>query len=133
MRPVDQTILDSNRGNCFTACIASILELPLNAVPHFVLFGDEWWDAFLAWLAELGLSASIYPTSDDAYVPPGWTIAGGPSKRFAGRMHACVALDGIVVHDPHPSRDGLPEGIAHYIVIHGPNREYEWFNGIGDP
>ena len=129
MRAVDQTILDSTTGNCFTACVASILELPLNAVPHFVLYGDEWWDVFLTWLAELGLSATFYTSGDD-YVPPGWTIAGGPSKRFAGKMHACVALDGVVVHDPHPSRDGLPQGIVEYVVMHGPNRQYAWFNGV---
>jgi multidrug efflux pump subunit AcrB len=52
-------------------------------------------------------------------LPPGYSIAGGPSLRFAGRMHACVALDGIVVHDPHPSREGLPFGIASYVVIYG--------------
>jgi len=61
-------------------------------------------------------------------VPRGYSIAAGPSKRFAGRMHACVALDGIVVHDPHFSREGLPYGIAEYLVIHGTAREVLWFS-----
>jgi hypothetical protein len=125
VRPVDQTTYGINDGNCFSACLASILEMPLEEVPSFL---GPYWDNFLPWLAARGLSASLYRRD---YVPPGYSIAGGPSKRFAGRMHACVAYDGIVVHDPHPSRDGLPNGIVEYVVIHGPRRENLWFNGAG--
>jgi hypothetical protein len=118
MRPVDQTTYGVNDGNCFSACLASILEISIEGVP---LFLGPYWDDFLPWLADRGLSASLYRRDD--YVPQGYSIAGGPSKRFAGRMHACVAFNGVVVHDPHPSRDGLPNGIAEYVVIHGPRRE----------
>ncbi len=125
MHPVDQTTYGPNDGNCFSACLASILEIPLAEVP---LFLGAYWDDFLPWLADRGLSASIYRSTD--YVPPGFSIAGGRSKRFAGRMHACIAYDGIVVHDPHPSRDGLPAGVTEYVVIHGPDRESMWFSGV---
>ena len=112
MRPVDQTLHGINDGNCFAASVASILELPLGAVPH--TFGVN--DAFLRWLAVHGLSATLYDAA--GYVPRGYSIAAGPSLRFAGRMHAVVAFDGKVVHDPHYSREGLPLGIVEYVVIH---------------
>lgn len=114
MRPVDQTRYGILDGNCFSACLASILEIPLGEVPHF--WGPRWPD-FLQWLADRGLAMTLYHKR--LYVPPGYSIAGGPSVRFAGQMHACVAFDGLIIHDPHPSREGLPLGVAEYVVIHG--------------
>jgi hypothetical protein len=125
--PVDQTTYGLHDGNCFSACLASILEIPIAGVPVFL---GPYWDDFLPWLAERGLGASLYRKSE-SYVPPGYSIAGGPSKRFAGKMHACVAYDGTIVHDPHPSRDGLPYGVKEYVVIHGLNGEGRWFNCVG--
>jgi len=127
MRPVDQTTYGIHDGDCFSACVASILEISIEDVP---LFLGPHGDAFLPWLADRGLSASLYERRRGDRVPRGFSIAGGPSERFAGRMHACVALDGIVVHDPHPSRDGLPSGVTEYVVIHGPGREPMWFSGV---
>jgi hypothetical protein len=108
--PVDQTTYGLHDGNCFSACLASILEIPIAGVPVFL---GSYWDDFLPWLAERGLGASLY------------------RKRFAGKMHACVAYDGTIVHDPHPSRDGLPYGVKEYVVIHGLNGEGRWFNCVG--
>lgn len=124
MIPVDQTTYGPNDGNCFSACIASILEVPLASVPRvYNLDGD-----LLRWLATQVLSATLYDAS--IYMPPGYAIAAGPSLRFAGRMHACVAYDGRVVHDPHPSRDGLPFGVVDFVVIHGSGGKAMWFNAL---
>ncbi len=127
MRPVDQTTYGRHDGNCFSACLASILEISIEEVP---LFLGPYWDDFLPWLKDRGLWASLYRRSE-GHVPPGYSIAGGPSKRFAGKMHACVAYNGMVVHDPHPSRDGLPYGVEEYVVIHGFDGKSRWFNGVG--
>ncbi len=127
MRPVDQTTYGPYDGNCFSACLASILEIPIDEVP---LFLGAYWDGFLPWLREHGLWVSFYRRSERR-VPLGYSIAGGRSMRFAGRMHACVAYDGMIVHDPHPSRDGLPYGIEEYVVIHGSDGKSRWFNGVG--
>src|SRR5215471_12277424 len=103
MRPVDQTTYGINDGNCFSACVASILEISLDQVPRF--FGPT--ADFFRWLAPQGLSATLFKSANN-YIPRGYAIAAGPSLRFAGRLHACVVYDGSVVHDPHYSRDGLP-------------------------
>jgi hypothetical protein len=117
VRPVDQTSYGFNTGDCFSACLASILEIPIDVVP---LFLGPHHTSFLPWLARLGLGATRYTPPQYTYLPQGYSIAAGPSKRFGGRLHACVAYNGSVVHDPHPSRDGLPLGVTEYVVIHTP-------------
>jgi hypothetical protein len=48
--------------------------------------------------------------------PPGYHIATGKSPR-SDQVHAVVALDGRIVHDPHPSRAGLDGAIASWIIF----------------
>jgi hypothetical protein len=113
MQSIDQTTYGPTHGNCISACIASILEIPIETVPFFI--DEHWWPRFTWWLAARGLAATEISASCP---PPGFSIAFGPSTRLAGRGHACVAFDGVVVHDPHPSREGLPI-VSHYVVLHG--------------
>lgn len=130
---VDQTTFGA-QGNCFSACIASILELPLVDVPYFMGDppDDEWWGRTIAWLADRGLDASYYKFDmRDPDAPPGYTIVSGRSPRHATRLHACVARDGVLVHDPNPRRHGL-RSITDYIVIHGPDRMPMWFNRLDE-
>src|SRR5262245_45006179 len=54
MKPVDQTVFGLPHGNCFAACVASVIELPIEKVPNFVLEGDRWFDAAAEWLDERG-------------------------------------------------------------------------------
>jgi len=58
VKPVDMTIL-GRQGDCWRACIASIVEVPIEVVPHFMLDADldggGWAQARAAtdlWLAE---------------------------------------------------------------------------------
>lgn len=40
MKPVYQTIFDKTQGNCVSAVLASLLEIPLEDVPHFSAITD---------------------------------------------------------------------------------------------
>jgi len=51
----------------------------------------------------------------DLAVPKGYAIASGPGPR--GVDHSCVALDGEIIHDPHPSRDGVKFIEAYEVLI----------------
>lgn len=124
MKPVKQTITDSTKGNCFSACIAAVLELPLESVPNFC--GDygelEYWGRLQSWLGErFGLFAVEVPVYRDrpfiAGVPSGvYMIASGVSPRHAPKLHSVVGrivdsrksgeLRWEYVHDPHPDHDG---------------------------
>ena len=71
MIPVFQTILaDPERadghnaegiaGNCYQAALASVLELPLEQVPHFAQDGVHWCESSGEWLTARGLVRSFY-------------------------------------------------------------------------
>ncbi len=106
MIPVDQTTFGVPDGNCFSACVASLLEMPIDQVPHF-MSADSWLDALAEWLLPLGLYPVFFRVatcSEDQWRPQGFYILGGESARGP---HAVVARGHKVVHDPHPSRVGL--------------------------
>lgn len=120
MTPVDQTIVHDPEsgaiGNCMQAAIASILDLPLDDVPHFAqLYEDpkECGDALFAWLVErriLWLQLDLdQPLPDD--MP---CLMYGDSPR--GLPHLVVCVGSEMVHDPHPSREGLSEALGVWIL-----------------
>lgn len=94
MKPVIQ----EGRSDCFRACVASILELPLATVPD--ADGADWLDGYNTWLAARGLALVVVPPSGGV-IPQGYAIgvanAGSPD-----RDHAVVLHDGKIVHDPSP-------------------------------
>ena len=122
MTPVFQTltISENGQGNCFNACIASLLDLSLQDIPN-ILPKDpgDWRERWRYWLAEQGYKRETHsPLSP----PEGYSIAVVLTDRVypenhdkAGQKiyHACIALDGKVVHDPFPGRSIITE-IIHY-------------------
>ena len=104
MKPVDQTVFTKGDGDCFPACLASILELPLSGVPCFL--GDDWHARYEEWLGALGMGMVSLATVDglgESWRPPGYSILAAQSPRW-DCLHAVVALNGEVVWDPHPGR-----------------------------
>jgi hypothetical protein len=55
MTPVYQTIVDPGKGNCLQAVVASLLDLHLDDVPHFISFEDKWFEAYFNFLEEKGI------------------------------------------------------------------------------
>lgn len=138
MRRVYQRIVDAGRGDCMTACLASILDLPYTAVPPFVAQAydmgqpHKWHALMCRWLKarKLGLVCLKF---DDLY---DWRTLVGiramlsvPSQRFAGQTHAVVGTwvdqpgGGIQVkicHDPNRLNKPYPPDVrpsyVRYIV-----------------
>lgn len=114
MIPVVQTDTTPGTGNCLAACIASILELPLEEVPN--PHTPDWQAIWRDWLRRRGLSLLTWEIPEDytswseeelrAHLP-GYCMVAVDSPRFAGKLHSVVTFDGQVVHDPHP--DGLAD------------------------
>ncbi len=101
--------LFGEQGNCFSTCIASILELPLKDVPHFCDF-DDWLGETNAWLRERGLCYLEMPypydrSGSELIAGLGYHLIHGLGPR--GLLHSCVGYAGKIVHDPHPSDAGL--------------------------
>lgn len=121
MTPVIQEFLveaqnGSKRGDCLRATVASLLDLPLSEVPHFVQIdadgGPHWLHHLTDWLHQRGfaLYEHVDPEPGEHY------IATGPSPRsyypgtgVVASIHATVYRDEQLVHDPHPSGVGLCE------------------------
>jgi hypothetical protein len=121
VKPVDQTTFGSPGGNCLSACIASLLELPIDYVPYFgppdrVGTGEEWMANIARWLVPRGFYLIVLEYMPDAPVP-GLHIQGGMSER--GLKHAVIAEGSRIVHDPHPSRAGLtrPEDVQILVPL----------------
>ena len=114
MTPIKQTKLhsESQRGNCFAAAIASVLDMPLHAIPKFeeCKKEGEWQKVLFDWLYLIGWDVEI----DYKKAPKGFSIAGGTSIR--GIKHAVVVKDGEFIHDPHPSNDFI-ETVDEYWVF----------------
>lgn len=104
MKPVDQNRFGAGEGNCFSACVASILELDLDDVPFFM--GEpDWGEALLKWCASRGI---IVDFSTQFPAPAGeFCIVGGRSPRLPEGGHAVIMRDGALIHDPHPDRTGI--------------------------
>jgi hypothetical protein len=107
-------------GNCYQAAIASVLELDLDDVPHFIaLHKDEWWIETVKWMNARGKGVAWIPIEDglDSGIRPiGYHLMNGKSPR-GDYGHEVVGLDGKVVHDPHPSGDGI-ESVVGWTIIY---------------
>lgn len=120
------------KGNCYTACIASIVGRPIADFAEFEEAYGLWADSCeeeepdyklrTKYIEVLGRMGWIALTIDPGFswnphglVPFGYSIASGPGPR--GFDHSCVACNGVVIFDPHPSNDNLVS-IDYYEVIH---------------
>lgn len=118
MKPVDQTIFSSPGGNCFAACIASLLECEIEHVPNFQ-DAATWFQEWQNWLEPYNLrllTASLGDIDQPQHAFAGYTIVGADSPHGPW-LHAVVCRDGTIEHDPcAPSRH---EGV-------GPWRDITW-------
>lgn len=120
MRPIDQTVFGAPMGNCMQACLASLLEIPLNAAPP-AWVGDgtgynedlpNWHPRLNAKLSSIGLSYVEMLSSSVLCL--GSTqecvlVGGSPRGAYLHAIVGRVYPDGRweMLHDPHPSRDGI--------------------------
>ena len=111
MKPVKQTLDGPREGNCLQACIASLFEMPLEDVPHFVLKGD-WVKTLDNWLAQFDLQSVdidleyMRQQGGDMWKPYGYHLICGKSPR-TDCEHAVVGYGGKMVFDPHWDGEGL--------------------------
>jgi len=115
MIKVNQTITGTN-GDCLRACIASLLDLEIVQVPHFNMFGDDlWFPVFLGFLRSLGYERYKWHDVDPELFRTviteensigGYILATVPGLADPrAEDHAVIIdLDGVVFHDPHPSK-----------------------------
>lgn len=126
-----QTFLVENGqpGDCWRCCIAAILQVPAETVPHFLKLeregGKSMDHATQKWLNEKGYclirAADLFQFHyfwDTSVEPPPY-IACGPTERSRGmgKHHAVVMVDQKIVYDPHPSNAGLTAISYCYLIM----------------
>lgn len=134
MIPVDQAhyLPEDPLGDCLAACVASILELPLDQVPDTlrpVLEGTappgySYLDAMWDWWVDSGIVPrwTFYGRMGPRFyaaprhVHPGYWIAGVRSKvaQQPGSLHAIVMFNDAPAHDPQPLNRQEPHASAPY-------------------
>ena len=118
MEPVFQTKFggseapESEQGNCYAACLASIFEVGLEDVPDFTgtIMGGGWFFVLQKWLKARNLSLLILDVGTKFIdLPAGYSIASVKSHTLANPDdgHVVVLHNGQLVHDPQPKNAGM--------------------------
>lgn len=130
MKPVHQTRYGM-LGNCWAACLASVLELPLEIVPDDLIETEDWWGVTEKWLRQFGLRLNwmFLGRTEQSQARLGFYLLGGKSPRGEWG-HVVVAENGAIVHDPHPDGSGLADDdgstlgqrMAYWISVDDPSK-----------
>lgn len=96
----------------------------MSEVPYF-MEPEDWWPPFKDWCVKRGFYPFYMPEA--AYAPAGYAIMCGPAPQrsverpgvtyAANALHAVVARDGAIVHDPNPERTGLVEAQDYVVLV----------------
>jgi len=129
MIPVNQKyfhIPGKQNGDCWRACIASIIECDIEDLPIPVI--EESWSEYCFRMdkkpAEMGWENNQYcvrSIKENALLSPdtnGYVLALGKSPRFNGseRINHYVVWKNGIVHDPHPENKGILDIIDFEIM-----------------
>jgi hypothetical protein len=106
-------------SDCFSACLSWLLKLPQDEVPDFTDPEDpnsgKFYHNVADFLNARGLRMMMIEWRDLPAMLGGPVIARGTSPRE--KAHAVLWDDDGLMHDPHPSRDGLVGEPTHAMLI----------------
>ena len=125
MIPVNQTICNFQNGDCFRACVASVLGAPIESVPNFMKDGEAGFeqrvDVFTTatgiLLFDIDVSGnnkefleSLYAVLRDVYL-----IATGKSARDNSKLHVNPPAN-IKKHKRRDDNDKTPNTYLQYLT-----------------
>ena len=97
MKSQKQKVFDKEKGDCFRACIASILEVENNDTLYKIKSDCGWLIPCIKVLEKMGLALGWH---DKAIWRSGYWIASVPSLNFNNTTHAIVMKGHKVEFDP---------------------------------
>lgn len=98
MKPQKQRIVSNVIGDCFPACMATLLELPLEILPND--HSEAWFTIWQAFLGQFGLSIQSSHSQGAIWQSHPW-IATVKSKNYKHGLHAIIMHNGgEVLFDP---------------------------------
>jgi hypothetical protein len=101
MKEQRQRVVSHTMGDCFGACVASIMELPIEVVPND--HTDRWWFVWRDFLGYFGLEMSYYDSMGPIWQDSYW-IASVKSKNYKEVYHAIVMEGTKVAFDPSTAK-----------------------------
>lgn len=111
MIPVKQTRF-GKIGNCFEACIASLLNI--EDIPDFLAYEEGLWlEKTNKWLAEnhrlVYMEVSLQAKEKESFFRDKdfFHILVGYTPRSTVIRHAVIGRKWMIVHDPHPDNTGI--------------------------
>ena len=121
MTQTTQTNFQPGTGDCWAACIAAVLDLPLSEVPNFCgvpPYNPDWFTQTDAWLQKRGLRCvSFEMKAQDGNTPVNISCPNGAPLLCTGKsprgdwLHVVVMTvkgeEFALLNDPHPSGIGL--------------------------
>lgn len=127
-----QTLLKENGeiGDCWRCCVAALVELPAEEVPHFLADAikdsshhqmdadtQEWLNQ-QGWYMVEANKYHFHRWARSGFHPP-VMIACGPTSRSKklGEHHAVAMRADELLYDPHPSGEGLTAIIHCYLIF----------------
>lgn len=120
---IKQTEFGYGNGNCWQACIASMLRMKLEHVPHFAKNMDSWWEDTQKWMMDRNMFLIEVTNRDETYshIPNGiHCILSWKSTRgdFAHSVIGRFMDDKIYYEfDPHPDETFLDGKVEHICFI----------------
>lgn len=126
MKGVAQTLFEHGNGNALQACVASLLELPLESVPNFIEAPGGYLGAVQEFLAPRGLCLIKVPLTPEGKLPltmgtaaafcllTGKSPRGGHSHAVVGRVNPESGDTVTCAHDPHPNGGGI-DGAGNWV------------------
>lgn len=127
MKPVFQTKYGNPEGNCFAACVASILECSIDELPNLYELeqsGKNWLIGLNEAIKPKGYGVAYIEAKNEAvdmFLPEGaYFIASGDASGSC--QHSCVYQniegDAVMIHDPNPgAKVGLKKINTIQIII----------------
>lgn len=113
-----------DQGNCFQACVATLLQIPLEVAFDCIAVesNGHWFEDFNKWLEQYGLGCIYLETSKEKPMTStdflGLHIMECMSiTLYQGERHAVVIKNGEVIHDPDPNAKEQGECKAVYIFV----------------
>lgn len=106
------------RGNCFQAAVASILELPLEVVPNIQEYNERrnWYDVFSGWLEQYGFGLLCFPVGGSGIIQGYHLMSCKSTTLGEGYGHVVVGFNQKAVHDPNPNAKTIGE-VEDYLVF----------------
>ena len=124
-------VFQATKFDCLSACVASVLDLPLSEIPlWWELSGDDWIEAIKNWAESRGLGFVYFDLKDRTQWPVlhgFYGIAAGPTPRSAEYFHAVVVKavheDNRTrlefIHDPCPNGNFIMDFDHLIFFVHG--------------